>query len=177
MHRSAHTVRKCFELQEKIAHLLTTHKDEVPEGFIKTVNEIKHLADKLEIMAIAQRQHVLSNSNDTKPVEPKIEYYELENGLYYYNSGTGKLLPKGRGAILLTIEIKDDDYFIANYSNGQANESYRHTGQMQAILDMTALMCGFQPPRGLRHRDIPSGQTQSESVSLPEASGDSTTGH
>lgn len=89
----------------------------------------------------------------------------LENGLYYYNSGSGKFLPKGKDAILLTIEIKGDDYFIANYSNGQCNEQYRHTGQMQAIVDMTALICGFQPPRGLRHRDIPSGQTQSEGAS------------
>lgn len=59
MHRSAHTIRKCFELQEKISFLFTTHKDEVPEGFIETLQQIKALADKLEIMAISQRQHIL----------------------------------------------------------------------------------------------------------------------
>lgn len=95
--------------------------------------------------------------------------YDREDGLYYYNSGTGEFLPIGKDSILLTIQIKGDDYFIANYSNGQRNESYRHTGQMQAIVDMTALICGYQPPRGLRHRDIPSGQTQSEGASPHEA--------
>lgn len=166
MHRSAHTVRKCFELQEKIAHLLTTYKDEVPDGFIETVNEIKNLADKLEVMAITQRHHILTPELSITESNPKNTNLD---GLYYHNSATRQAFPKGENAILLTIQIKGDDYFIANYSNGQCNESYRHTGQMQAIVDMTALICGYQPPRGLRHRDIPSGQTQSEGASPHEA--------
>jgi len=169
MHRSAHTVRKCFELQEKIAFLFTTHQDEVPNGFLETLQQIKELADKLEIMAISQRQYVLNPGTKLPISELKRNDItdDRENGLYYYKSGSGEYLPIGRESILLTIEIRGDDYSIANYSNGQRNESYRHTGQMQAIVDMTALICGYQPPRGLRHRDIPSGQTQSEGVSPP----------
>ena len=57
--------------------------------------------------------------------------------------------------ILLTVEIDGDRYTIRNYYNGKLNESYAQSTKEQATINMVALLNGFQPPRGLKSRDIP----------------------
>lgn len=71
--------------------------------------------------------------------------------------------------IVLTVQIdKNGEHLIRNYSGGFINESYYVMNKEQAIIAMTSLLCGFQPPRDRRVRDIPFPEIQSESKNQNE---------
>lgn len=77
------------------------------------------------------------------------------------------VLPKDK--IVLTVQFdKNGEYKIANYSGGFINESYMACSKEKAIVSMTSLLCGFQPPRSLESFDIPFPKTQSESQNQNE---------
>lgn len=77
------------------------------------------------------------------------------------------VLPKDK--IVLTVQLNQKgEYRIINYSNGFVNESYLPCTREKAIVSMTSLLCGFQPPRGLESFDIPFPQIQSESQNQNE---------
>lgn len=57
MCRSAHLVRKCMEVQEKIHLLRCTHYGDAPEAFFEKLSQMAALSDELEYIAISQRQH------------------------------------------------------------------------------------------------------------------------
>jgi len=79
----------------------------------------------------------------------------MKEGLFYkLADGTKRKL--GKGKIILTVELDGDCCTIRNYYDGLQDESYRSTSKEQATIDMVALLNGFQPPRNLRRRDIPS---------------------
>ena len=88
---------------------------------------------------------------------------ETNHGLFYHK-GNGEKVPVGDGEVLLTLAINGDKFRIRNYSDGKVNESYHPQSKDQAIVYMTSLICGYQPPRNLLRRDIPIPQTQSEGV-------------
>ena len=79
----------------------------------------------------------------------------MKEGLYY-KLATGEKRKLGKGKIILTLEIDGDCCTIRNYFDGIQNESYRSTSKEQATVDIVALLNGFQPPRNLLSRDIPS---------------------
>lgn len=62
----------------------------------------------------------------------------------------------GKGKIVLSVELDGDCCTIRNYFDGKQDESYRSTSKEQATVDIVALLNGFQPPRRLERRDIPS---------------------
>lgn len=53
-----------------------------------------------------------------------------------------------------SIEIEEDKYTVRVYIDGEISESYRPTSKEQAVVDMVALLNGFQPPRRLDRQDI-----------------------
>lgn len=59
--------------------------------------------------------------------------------------------------ITLTIEVDTDTNkcVIRNYFNGVLDETYRPTSVERGVVDMTALILGYRPPRVLESRDIP----------------------
>lgn len=61
MHRSYHLVKKCLELQEKVALLKCTHHDEAPEEFFEKLSQMETLSNELEYIAISQRQHKIAS--------------------------------------------------------------------------------------------------------------------
>ena len=79
----------------------------------------------------------------------------MKDGLYY-KLADGSKRKLGKGKIILSVEIDGDCYTIRNYFDGKQDESYRSTSKERAIVDMVALLSGFQPPRDLLSRDIPS---------------------
>ena len=78
-----------------------------------------------------------------------------KEGLYYH-LGNGKSKAIGKGKIVLTLELDGDCCTVRNYFDSKQNESYRSTSKEQATVDIVALLNGFQPPRNLLSRDIPS---------------------
>ena len=79
----------------------------------------------------------------------------MKEGLYYKITD-GKKRKLGKGKIILTLELDGDCCTIHNYFDGKRDESYRSTSKEQATVDIVALLNGFQPPRNLLSRDIPS---------------------
>lgn len=79
----------------------------------------------------------------------------MKEGLYY-KLATGEKRKLGKGKIILTLELDGDCCTIRNYLDGKRDESYRSTSKEQATVDIVALLNGFQPPRNLLSRDIPS---------------------
>jgi len=78
-----------------------------------------------------------------------------KEGLYYHLAdGTKRAV--GKGKIVLTVELDGDCCTVRNYYDGKQDESYRSTSKEKAVVDIVALLNGFQPPRNLRRRDIPS---------------------
>jgi len=78
-----------------------------------------------------------------------------KTGLFYHR-GDEKKMELGKGKIILTVELDGDCCTIRNYFDGKQDESYRSTSKEQATVDIVALLNGFQPPRCLKSRDIPS---------------------
>jgi len=86
------------------------------------------------------------------------------------------VLPKDM--IVLTVQIdKKGNHIIRNYAGGFINESYRHMNKDEAVIAMTSLICGFQPPRIHHERDIPFPEIESESLYQTEVLGESTLTH
>lgn len=62
------------------------------------------------------------------------------------------VIPKDKN--VLTIQIDDrGNHSIKNYKNGFIDESYRKMTKDEAIIAMTSLLMGFQPPRCHSCRD------------------------
>ena len=78
-----------------------------------------------------------------------------QEGLFY-RLHNGEKRAIGKGKIVLTVELDGDCCTIRNYFDGKQDESYRSTSKEQATVDIVALLNGFQPPRCLKSRDIPS---------------------
>lgn len=88
---------------------------------------------------------------------------EIKEGLYYHK-GNGEKIAIGKEEVLMSISEKNGQFKIRNYSDGKVNESYLPESKEKAIVYMTSLICGYQPPRSLLCRDIPIPKTQSEGV-------------